>query len=99
MIEPKESIKNMSGYFVPMFFEEYDIKIDSNENNYGPSEKVISSLASCNMKNISFYPCYGELSKKIAEHYCVELSNIKVIEFKKFDKKLNVIINFLLFTT
>ena len=44
MLKPKQSVENMSGYFVPMYENDWDIKIDSNENNYGPSPKVIEAL-------------------------------------------------------
>ena len=64
MIKPKKSVEEMNGYFVPLYERQWDIKIDSNENNYGPSPKVIEALKSCNISNISFYPFYGELSQK-----------------------------------
>ncbi|MCD7739871.1 MAG: aminotransferase class I/II-fold pyridoxal phosphate-dependent enzyme, partial [Candidatus Gastranaerophilales bacterium] len=78
MIKPKKSIEEMTGYFVPMYEKDWDIKIDSNENNYGPSPKVIQCLKNCDFKTISFYPFYGELSQKIADYMCVDLNNIKV---------------------
>lgn len=78
MIKPKKSVENMSGYFVPMYENDWDIKIDSNENNYGPSPNVIEALSACNYKNISFYPFYGELSQKIADYQGFNIDNIKV---------------------
>lgn len=78
MIKPKKSVENMSGYFVPMYENDWDIKIDSNENNYGPSPKVIEALSHCDYKNISFYPFYGELSQKIADYQGFNIENIKV---------------------
>ena len=61
-----------------MYENSYDIKIDSNENNYGPSPNVIEALKNCNYKDISFYPFYGELSQKIANFYGFNIENIKV---------------------
>lgn len=78
MVRAKKSVENMTGYHVPMYEKNWDIKIDSNENNYGPSPKVIHALRECNYKNISFYPFYGELSKKIADFYGYNINNIKV---------------------
>ena len=78
MIKPKKSVEEMTGYFVPMYENSYDIKIDSNENNYGPSPNVIEALKNCNYKDISFYPFYGELSQKIADFYGFNIENIKV---------------------
>ena len=78
MLKPKQSVEKMSGYFVPMYENDWDIKIDSNENNYGPSPKVIETLKNCDYKNISFYPFYGELSQKIADYQGFGVDNIKV---------------------
>ena len=78
MIKPKKSVENMNGYFIPMYEKQWDIKIDSNENNYGPSLKVIEALKNCDYKNISFYPFYGELSQKIADYTGFNINNIKV---------------------
>ena len=78
MLKPKQSVEKMSGYFVPMYENDWDIKIDSNENNYGPSSKVIEALKNCDYKNISFYPFYGELSQKIADYQGFHIDNIKV---------------------
>lgn len=78
MLKPKKSIENMAGYYVPMYEKTWDIKIDSNENNYGPSEKVLNALEKCDISKISFYPFYGELSQKIADYNGFDVSNIKV---------------------
>lgn len=78
MIKPKKSVQNMQGYFVPLYENTWDIKIDSNENNYGPSPHVINTLKNITYKDISFYPFYGELSEKIAKFYGFETKNIKV---------------------
>lgn len=78
MIKPKKSVENMTGYYVPMYEKDWDVKIDSNENNYGPSPAVINALNNCDISNISFYPFYGELSKKIADLYNLSIDNIKV---------------------
>lgn len=78
MLNPKESIENMTGYFVPMYEKDWDIKIDSNENNYGASPKVIGAITNCDTKKISFYPFYGELSEKIAQLHGFDIANIKV---------------------
>ncbi len=78
MLKPKKSVDNMQGYFVPLYEKDWDYKIDSNENNYGPSPKVIETLKNCDYKNISFYPFYGELSQKIADFNGFNIQNIKV---------------------
>lgn len=78
MLKPKKSVQNMTGYYVPLFEKKWDIKIDSNENNYGPSPKVTAALKNCNFEDISFYPFYGELSQKIADYTGFSINNIKV---------------------
>lgn len=78
MLRPKKSVDEMNGYFVPMYEKQWDIKIDSNENNYGPSPKVIEALKNIDFHNISFYPFYGELSQKIADYQGFNIDNIKV---------------------
>lgn len=77
-MKPKKSVEEMQGYFVPMYENDWDIKIDSNENNYGASPKVYEALKNCDIKDISFYPFYGELSQKIANFYGFNIENIKV---------------------
>ncbi len=78
MIKPKKSIENMNGYFVPLYEKNWDVKIDSNENNYGPSPRVLKALKNCDINNISYYPFYGELSDKIAQYQGFDIDNIKV---------------------
>ncbi len=78
MIKAKKSVEYMNGYPVPLYDRDWDLKIDSNENNYGPSPKVIEALKNCNYKQISFYPFYGKLSHKIADFYGANINNIKV---------------------
>lgn len=78
MLKPKTSVEKMQGYYVPMYENNWDIKIDSNENNYGASPNVVRALKEINNQNISFYPFYGELSQKIADFYGFDIDNIKV---------------------
>ena len=55
MLSPKNAIKEMNGYTVPLYENNWDIKIDSNENNYGPSPKVLETIKNSTIKDISFY--------------------------------------------
>ncbi len=77
-MKAKKSVEEMQGYFVPMYENDWDIKIDSNENNYGASPKVYEAIRNCNIKEVSFYPFYGELSQKVADFYGFNINNIKV---------------------
>lgn len=78
MLKPKKSVEKMNGYFVPMYEKHWNIKIDSNENNYGASPKVIEAIKNSDINNISYYPFYGELSQKIADYRKCSIDNIKV---------------------
>ena len=78
MIKPKRSLENLIPYEVPLFEQEWDLKIDSNENLYGPSPKVLEAIRNVDPKDILFYPYYGELSQKIADYAGFEIDNIKV---------------------
>ncbi len=78
MIKPKKSVEDMDGYFVPMYEKFWDVKIDSNENNYGPAPSVIEAIKGCTYQDISFYPFYGVLSQKIADYTGFSIDNIKV---------------------
>lgn len=78
MLKPKKYIQEMQGYYVPLYENDWDIKIDSNENNYGPCSSVLDAIKNADLKDISFYPFYGVLSEKIAEFYGFEKENIKV---------------------
>lgn len=78
MIEPKKAIKNTEIYDTPLFEEEYDLKIDANENVFGTSDKVIEMLKSITKEQLLRYPVYGKLTQKIAEYTGVEIDNVKV---------------------
>ncbi len=67
MTAPKNSILNMDGYDVPLFLDEYKLKLDSNENAIGPSPNVIKALQNITERDIKYYPSYGEVINKIAE--------------------------------
>ncbi len=67
MIKPKKSVENMSAYATPLFEDEYEFKLDGNENSFGPSPKVLECIAAIKDTSIKFYPIYGELLKKLSE--------------------------------
>lgn len=80
MLEPKQSVKDAQCYATDLFYEEWALKLDGNENNIGPSQGVIQALRNIDAKDIKFYPVYGELINKIAQMYnispkCVLLTN------------------------
>lgn len=78
MLKPKKSLENINAYEVPLFERDWGIKIDSNENVFGPSPKVIETIRNIEEKDIKFYPFYGEITRKIAEYTGFKIENIKV---------------------
>ncbi|MCD7879333.1 MAG: aminotransferase class I/II-fold pyridoxal phosphate-dependent enzyme [Candidatus Gastranaerophilales bacterium] len=78
MLKPKKSVQNMAGYFVPLYERLWDIKIDSNENNYGSCPEVLECLKNTQISDVSFYPFYGELSQQLADFNGFDISNIKI---------------------
>ncbi|MDD3150111.1 MAG: aminotransferase class I/II-fold pyridoxal phosphate-dependent enzyme [Candidatus Gastranaerophilales bacterium] len=90
MIKPKKNILNAKGYDIPLFAEDYEIKLDLNENLIGPSPKVVKTLRNISADDIKFYPVYGDLIKKIADLNCVEIDMI--LPTNGADEALNYII-------
>ena len=80
MIKPKKNIQDLTGYTVPSVIKDCVLKLDSNENIYGASPRVYEAIKNMGQKEISFYPAYGELRKKIAEFNRFEIGNIKVTD-------------------
>ena len=78
MLLPKKALQNVKEYEIPMFDEHTELKLDSNENNFGPSPKVLEALRSCDISEISFYPYYGELTEKVAKNFGVKFDQVKI---------------------
>lgn len=78
MIDPKKSVKDLIPYEVPLFPEEIELKLDANENIFGCSQKVCEALQNLTKEQISRYPHYGKLTKKISECTGVPIEWIKV---------------------
>ncbi|MGN0015299.1 MAG: histidinol-phosphate transaminase, partial [Candidatus Gastranaerophilaceae bacterium] len=77
-VEPKDSVKQIEPYEVPLFSENYNLKLDSNENIFGCSNKVYEALQNLTSEQISRYPHYGVLTEKISEYISVPSEYIKV---------------------
>lgn len=80
MCQPKEVIKNIVPYEVPLFPEEYELKIDANENVFGCSNKVLERLKNITAQDLSKYPHYGSVTYKIAEYLNIAPEEIKVTD-------------------
>lgn len=72
----KKSIKELNSYPVPLFDEVGYLKLDSNENDFGPSPNVLEALRNIEAHEIQYYPFYGELLQKLADFHKIEIDNI-----------------------
>jgi len=68
MTSPRKSIINANGYEIPLYLDDFKLKLDVNENTMGPSPRVIEALQQVCEKDIKFYPAYGEIREKLAEY-------------------------------
>ena len=55
------------------------LKLDGNENPYGPSEKVQAELASCNNLNLYPDPLQRKLRKAISSYAGTDMNEIVVV--------------------
>ena len=76
-IKPKKTIENINSYNVPLFEpENCDFKLDSNENCFGPSKKVLEGLKTLSEKDILYYPFYGKTIEAFSKFYNIDKDNI-----------------------
>lgn len=75
-MKAKKTIQDLKPYPVPLFEEEGYLKLDSNENDFGPSPKVIEALKNIDPSDVQYYPYYGKLIEKLAKYHGVEIDNI-----------------------
>lgn len=91
MIFPKKSIQNVQGYEAPLYLDDCLMKLDLNENIYGPSPRVIETLRNITEKDIQFYPAYGDLIEKLTEFNNIDKE--MVLPTNGADEAINVILN------
>ena len=54
MVKPKKQLNGVSGYDHQLYIEDFKIKLDSNENLLGPSEKVVDVLKHITGNDVKF---------------------------------------------
>ncbi len=75
MLEPKKHIQNIIPYPVDPA-EDWELKLDFNENLIGPSPKVIKAIKNINPEKVKFYPEYENLIKAIANYNNTKCENV-----------------------
>lgn len=91
MLKPKKQIKNLDTYSIASYPENWDMKLDSNENYIGPSTSVLNAIKNTISEDISHYPCYGELLDLISAKKNVDKDEIIITNGA--DEALSAIIN------
>lgn len=75
-MKAKKTIQEISAYPVPLFDEDGYLKLNGNENDFGPSPKVLAALKEVEASDIQYYPFYGKLLQKLADFHGVSIDNI-----------------------
>ena len=89
MTSPRKSILNIEGYDIPLFLDEYKLKLDLNENSMGPSPKVINALQNITAEDIKYYPAYGEVINKLASFNNID--SAMILQANGADEAINYI--------
>jgi len=91
MLKSKKLLENIPIYKTDEYFEDWILKIDSNENLFGPSERVLERFKNLSSKNFQFYPCYGVLLDELAALHKVKKGNL--ILTNGCDEAINIVLN------
>ena len=78
MLRPRQELIGLNTYEIASYPQNWDMKLDSNENYIGPSISVIKAIKNINPEQISQYPYYGSFYDSLSEIYGVKKSNIVI---------------------
>lgn len=76
MLKSKKSLKNQTFYEISPYYQNWEMKLDSNESAFEPSSKVLDAIKNVDAKKIKYYPAYKDLQDLIAMTYNLEEENI-----------------------
>ncbi|MBU0536526.1 MAG: histidinol-phosphate transaminase [Nanoarchaeota archaeon] len=88
-IKAKRTVQKMRKYDPPTSSRKGKLRMDFNENTSGCSPKVIEALREINMEDLSSYPEYSEIRKKLADYLNVDFSEIVLTNGA--DEAINVV--------
>ncbi len=91
MTQPRKSIIDAQGYEIPLYLDDYKLKLDCNENIIGPSALVIAALQEITDKDIKFYPAYGEILEKLSAYNNV--TKDMILPANGADEAINYVFN------
>lgn len=78
MIEPRKELNNIKVYETPAYPENWDMKLDSNENYIGPSALVMDAIRNIPSSSASHYPYYGSVFDKLAQYFDIPKNHIAI---------------------
>lgn len=88
---PKSTLKNIEPYSIDEFYPECELKLDSNENVFGPAPSVIEAFKNLDLRRFNIYPCYGELLKKLSDKFDFKKENFMLTN--GCDEAINVVLS------
>ncbi len=91
MFKPKDTLKNIKPYLIDEYYPKCELKLDSNENIFGPSRNVIDAFKSLDLNFFNLYPCYGELINVLSKRYGFDKENILLTN--GCDEAINIILS------
>ncbi len=91
MFKEKDTLKNIKPYSIDEFYPDCVLKLDSNENVFGPSKRVIEAFKNLDLKRFNLYPCYGELIGILAEKFDFDKDNFLLTN--GCDEAINIVLS------
>ncbi len=91
MIKSKDTLKNIVPYSTDKYYDDFLLKLDSNENQYGASPAVINAIRNFPDKKVKLYPAYGALIDKLASFSDTPFENF--ILTNGCDEAINLILS------
>ena len=76
MLKAKKSLKNQTFYEISPYYKNWEMKLDSNESAFEPSQKALEAIKNVNVNKIKHYPAYKELQDLIGATYNLDSENI-----------------------
>ena len=91
MIKPRKTLANIEPYEIDKYYPNFELKLDSNENIYGPSPRVINELKNFSPDRVKFYPAYGRLVDKLSD--ILDCGSDNLVLTNGCDEAINVLFN------
>ena len=91
MFIPKSTLENIEPYSVDEFYPKCVLKLDSNENAFGPSKNVVEAFKKLDLRRFNLYPCYGELIEMLALKFGFNKDNFLLTN--GCDEAINIVLS------